>query len=937
MPTLDQYKNAIAAAEADENEEAAAELRSRVAEAADRAKEEGNMEAYGSLAAVAEYQQADNSFMEDAQAVGQKMLNFVGTGEEIAAGGRAGLGMLLEPVTKKLMGFDYDSEFSMDEFARRYDKEYAQGQVAEENLERDAPVVALGAEIIPQIIGGVGVGRAIGTAATRGANALRQGGALTTEMTAYQIGEQEGDIGTRIADLDRTDAVVIGAGALLGTAGGALIRGYSPDSKTIGELVGPASKTVAKAVLQGGEATLDATKGVGKYVEAAGNKMTGGRISPIVDTLNENAIVPMKELVEATVSPAVKAAAGQSNELLSKLIVPVRSLAGKTVDKQFGGRLERGAINGQRHTEEVDRMMFSQHQLGKIRAATTGNERAMAAMADLGNRELKMADLRRATRVLKEELGETNYNDFMGFLKHQEDILNKHSPWTQSHKRGFGYISIARKAGAARKDALAERIPANLRAQREAGEARGRLNTKDNTLKEKKKLARLSEDGTTTSKYHNENLIEHPIDSHHYFMRSNAQMAGMNKALGIRGATTAEEVAEAADGKFYQRKLQEMYAQDKNKGAQATELYNQVVWGSQRSMAAELQIVRNLGYSSTIANPYGAALQAHDGMNAAYAHGTDNALKAMTKKADFDIKMEDLGIVRQHFNEMTAPAVGSKAGGSFTGADGMRRLAQATESLLEFSMKYSGFAPGDNFMKAKIVRSGLLQEQARLANSPEKFRKMWQHTFDQSELDELQVALRNGDKDNDLIKQLGLMKLSKLQPISAASNTYYQLSVPNARIFYMLKGFAITQLDLIKSRIKQNYKTGGINAAGRDMARYMILSAGGYGVVHETRQLAKGDLPDYSNIPALAFYQALSVFTLGASGGNQYGFNKFQQDPTGAMMQNFIPPLGPVEGVTKDFMEMFGSAENPNRFVPDESIKDIPIIGPTLGSMVFDE
>lgn len=80
MPTLDQYKNAIAAAEADENEEAAAELRSRVAEAADRAKEEGNMEAYGSLAAVAEYQQADNSFMEDVQAVGQKMLNFVGTG-----------------------------------------------------------------------------------------------------------------------------------------------------------------------------------------------------------------------------------------------------------------------------------------------------------------------------------------------------------------------------------------------------------------------------------------------------------------------------------------------------------------------------------------------------------------------------------------------------------------------------------------------------------------------------------------------------------------------------------------------------------------------------------------------------------------------------------------------------------------------------------------
>lgn len=933
MPTLDQYKDAIRRAQEDGNESAVAELRERVGAAAENAKADGNMEAYGELAAVAEFDQwDDNTFAEDLQAVGQKMLNYIGTGEEIAAGGRAGLSMLLEPITKSVLGYDYDSEFSMEEFARRYDKEYAEGQRVEENLERDAPGTALAAEIGPQLVGGFGVARALGTAATRGGNALRQGAALGAEMAAYQVGEKEGDLRTRVEALDTTDAVIIGAGTVLGAAGGALVRGTDPDSATLRELVGGANKNIATAAMRGGSATAELTKGVGKYVEGVGNFATGGRVTPALEKLNANAIVPVKESFEAEVAPVLKAAGKKVGEEFEKAFTPVRTLAAKQVDKQFGGRLERGAINGQRATEEVDRLMFETHKLGKVRQAIHGNERAMAAMADATNNELKWEKRQLGLKVLKEELGETDYNDFMKFLKDQEDILNRHAPHTQTYKRKFGHMSIQRQA-ANRTDTVAERT---FREQREAGEAARRLNTSDGTMKDKLHLARLSEDGSTTSKYHNENLIENPIDSHHYFMRANAQMGEMNKSLGIRGAQTADEMELGAQGKFYQERLREYYKHDPRKAEQAVELYNQTVWGSQRSMAAELQIIRNLGYSSTIANPYGAALQLHDGLNAAYMHGSDNAIKAMMKEADFgDLTMEELGIVRQHFNEMTAPARGT-ATGSFTGEDAMRVLAQQTEKLLEWSMKYSGFAPGDRFMKAKIVRSGLLQEQALIRKDPAKFRDKWKHTFDKAEIDQLIKAVDAGDSTDDLVKQLGLMKLARLQPISAASNTYYQLSVPTARIFYMLKGFAITQLDLIKRQIQQNYKEGGIRASGQDMARYMLLSAGGYGVVHETRQIAKGELPDYSNVPALAFYQALSVATIGASGGNQYGFNQFQQDPTGAMTQNFIPPLGPVEGVTKDMMEMFGSPENPNKFVPDETLKDIPLIGP-LFAWMFDE
>jgi hypothetical protein len=854
-----------------------------------------------------------NTLSEDIQGFGQTVLDglFVGFGDEISAAGRAGLGELFDTMG----GLD-----TSETLKERFDRELKSGREIEENFRQDHAGLALASEIVPAMVTGTGIAKMAGMGATRGANAIRGAGAATAEMAAYQIGEKEGDLSTRYESLDAMDALVIASGPVLGAAGGSLMRGLDPDSATLGELTANAAKTVANVGQTTGEAGLDVVKGVGKYTEKALDLATGGRVSPIVEAVTEEAIIPTVKAVQEAARPVGKAV----GEHWDKAFTPVRTLAVKKVNATFGSRLERGAIQGQRATEEVDRLMFETHHLGRIRNATMGNPRAMAAMADFGNSELKWDARKRALNVLKEELGETDYNDYMGFVKDQEALLNKYAPYTQTEKRTVGHMSIAR-------DTDTDLATKTLREQREAGEASSRLSTSDATMKDKKALSRLSEDGTTLSKYGQENPIQHPIDSHHYFMRANAQMGSMNKALGIRGAATAEERAAAAQGKFYQDQLRMSTGNNDD----AVELYNQVVWGSQRSMAKELQVVRNLGYASTIANPYGALLQAHDGFNAAFAHGSDNMLQAMLKKSGFDLTMEDVGILRAQFNEMT-PRV--RAGGaSLTGSEGMHVMAQQTEKMLDWAMKHSGFQYGDTVMKGKIMQSGLLQEQAILKNNPSKWRDKWKHTFDKAELDELEVALRDADNSNDLLKQLGLLKLSKLQPISAASNTYYQLAIPNARIFYMLKGFAITQLDLIKNRIKQNMKEGGIKQAGPDMLRYMALSAGGYGLVHETRQLAKGELPDYSNIPTLAFYQALSIPTIGASGGTDYGFEMFRRDPMGATMQNYVPPMGPIEGVGKDLGEMFGSSENPNKFIPDETLKDIPIIGPTLFSWLFDE
>ena len=864
----------------------------------------------------------ENTLAEDIQGFGQTVLDgaFLGFGDEISAAGRAGLSALFDGLSSST---DEAPDFgSLDRLKQDYLRELESGREIEERFREDHGALALGGEIVPAMMTGGLLAKGVGMGATRGANALRGSGVGTAEMGVYTIGEKEGDIQERFEAVDAMDAAVIGAGTVLGGLGGSLVRGYSPDSATAGELLSAANRTVASGAVE----TAELVKGVGRYVEAAADTITGGRVSPLVESVVENAVNPTVKAVKVQMAPAAEAIGKQAE----KLFVPVRDTANK-IQIGYGNRLERGAINGQRGTEEVDRLMFETHNLGRIRDNIADNDRAQAAMADMGNNELKWEKRQLGFKVLKEELGETDYNDLMKFLTDQEDILNKYAPHTQTDKRKFGHISIARKTKNDSREMADTALEQQkgLRQEREASEAAARLNTSDGTMKDKLGLARLSEDGLSTSRYHNQNPIHNPVESHHYFMRSNAQMGSMNKALGIRGAANAEERELAAQGKFYQEQLRQAFA-DPTKADNAVELYNQVVWGSQRSMAKQLQVVRNLGYSSTIANPYGAVLQTHDGLNAAYQHGTNNMIKAMAKKADFDITMEEAGIMRQHFNEMMGAAAQS--------GDWWGNAARQTEKLLEWAMDKSFFKWGDTVMKGKIMQSGLLQEQAILKNNPSKWRQKWQYTFDSKELDDLAVALKNGDKDNDLLKQLGLLKLSKLQPISAASNTYYQLAEPNARLWYMLKGFAITQLSMIKNNLKRIKKEQGSQAMLEDLARYMILSAGGYGVVHESRQLIKGELPDYSNVPALGFYQMLSILTMGGSGGTQYGFNKFAQNPVPTLVANFtVPPVGIAEGIAKDVAEVaFGSSDNPNKFVPDETIKDIPIIGPTTG-ILFEE
>ena len=882
---------------------------------------------------------------EDIQGAGTKLLTgMLGSwGEEAAAGMRAGIGYSIANLigaAEKITGEgEYQKTFEDkfgDTLSEVYDTMVADQRDVEKRFAEENPYLATGLELAGGMMTGglVGKGALAGAQALRGAqgttrltNALVSGAAGAAEGAVYAIGSKEGTFTERLDDLEASDALFVGLGAAAGAGAGALVRGTSVSSAPMKEIAFNAAGKLGAAARIPGAAVKEVAGSIGDLAYYAGS-----RIAPeLTEDVTTKAASVLSKLSDVTqeIKPMLPPLREKAMMGFNKAFQPVYKYAEKAVNKEFAGRTLRGAINGQRAVGRVDKL-FKDNGMFELREALEGNELAKSALADFANAELPQAARDRGLVTLKNSLGNDElYNNFVKFVDAQEAFLDDIAVGVQSFKRTKGYFSVA---GDRNQDLATE----SLLRERTASEAKMKLSTLDPSAKPKKALSRLNQDGSGLSSYGAKYKIKNPIDSHHLWMRSHSMLNETNKVLGLRGATSLAEMEEVAKGGFFQNQLKQRLLDrgySTQKAENAAEIYNQVVWGSQRSMSKELQTLRNLGYATTIANPYGAFLQFHDLFNAAWAKGSKEMFDALAKKNGFEISAEDVGLMKQMYNE--ALSTGSVGGASQNKAT--EWLARRSADLLDYAMesKLSRFAELDRWSKGKIMSASLGKEFNLLAKDPDAWRNQWRFTFDNAELDELQAALKAKNTDNELVKQLALINLSDLQPISPASASLYQLSLPNMRIAYMLKGFAMTQLQLMRTLVfnELRRKDGNRKEALKKMMGYFFISGGGYGLVNETRQLIKLQAPDYGNVPTLAFYQVASIPTLGASGGNQYGMYKFTEDPVAAGIAHFAPPVPYLAGPAKDIMNLLTKGDP----VPDQTLRSLPVIGPyaqELGKML---
>lgn len=896
--------------------------------------EEYEVDAPDEETALAALNLADQTTVaEDIQGFGTKILDglLFGFGDEAASAALAAI----DSTRARILGKEA-SVMGEENFSASFDKMLARQQDVEQRFQEQSPGIALAAEIA----GGVGTGLLTGGAALKGAaklagkagttratNAAASAAVGAVEGSLYALGEKQGDIGERLDSLTMQDALIAGLGAAAGAVGGSLVRGTAPESRTLGEISDAVTGRLATAAKSSAIKVKDVAEDIGEVTYKAVES-----VSPSLAKAGRDTIHQLSDTA-GDMMTALRPKFEEVQNGFDKLFQPVKDYAAAKVGAQFGARLNRGAINGQRVINRVDDL-FKNNKMFELRDAIESAQNApllKAAFSDYANPELLPRQRAVALRTIKRELNDKEaFNNFRRFIKEQESYLDDIAKGTQSFKRNRGYMSIA-----AESDTKMDLATQTLETERKASEQAARLSTADVSAKEKLKVARLSKDGRGLSKVGMESKAMNPVDSHHYWMRSHAQLNEMNKVLGLRGAQTAEELAEIARGGFFgnqlRAKLKSAGYSDEAAG-NAVEIYNQVVWGSQRSMAKELQALRNIGYASAIGNPYGAALQFHDLFNSAWANGSRETFEALANKNGFKLTVKDVDIAQQIHSEIVNGA--KKADGSFTQTALADWAADRSQRLVDFSMKYSGFQKLDGWAKGKIMSAALGREFNQLASSPAQWRSKWRNTFDTAELNELEAALKNKNTSNDLVKQLALINLSDLQPISAASSSLTQLSTPKARILYMLKGFAMTQLQLIRKRVAGQLKSGGNRKeAVKDMLAYFLISGGGYGVVNESRQMIKGQSPDYGNVPMLAFYQMMSIPTMGAFGGNQYAAHLFAENPVEQMAMNFVPVVPVAEGLGKDIMGLFTEDDPAKRFLPDDTLKTMPLIGPIYRAM----
>jgi hypothetical protein len=348
----------------------------------------------------------------------------------------------------------------------------------------------------------------------------------------------------------------------------------------------------------------------------------------------------------------------------------------------------------------------------------------------------------------------------------------------------------------------------------------------------------------------------------------------------------------------------------------ATELMHSVIFEGNKAPHTMIRAMRDLGYSSTIFNPYGAALNVHDVFNGMSAMGFRNALDSFF--SNMNINPAELGLTNQYMGEYVK-RMKSLSPTAFN------KMFGYTDAFAEKAAKWSGFQKVDSWGKKRIM--GMAMSEARKEVKKGGFRDRWKYTFSHDEMNQLELDLTRGEV-TDLVKEMAMMRLSDIQPITRMQQTKFSLDHPNARILYMLKNFAIRQADFIRQNFFQEINKGNTDKAMRFAARYALYSLGGYAVVNEARQPIKGREPDFSpgNLAKMAGRQAAGVVSMGVIGSSDYAWDKFWDAPVKATAESLVPPLIIPDAVTKDVVNSIRTDKD----LSYNTLYALPVIGPTL-------
>lgn len=335
--------------------------------------------------------------------------------------------------------------------------------------------------------------------------------------------------------------------------------------------------------------------------------------------------------------------------------------------------------------------------------------------------------------------------------------------------------------------------------------------------------------------------------------------------------------------------------------------------GGKKSMNGLVESFRNVSNTVLLANFRSATTQLGDLFTNPYRYGAKESLRAMaqviTGKADIDVDKLGLSkIIATEFN-----GVGT------------------TGKVLDKAFTLSFFRGIDRFGKNVSLQSAFNKHKA-MARTDKGIKELREEYGDYlgSRMDGYIRSLKAGEVSPDAML-VNFTEILKMQPLTKGQKTKVQLMNPNAAIFYMLKHYALRHLSMLKNDVMKEYNKGNYLGAGRKIASYMVIVAGGNATIKEVKNWEDGKGFDVERVPDHWMDAMLNTLLT-----SRYIVenNISNGDIVGIGKEIVSPPLSIYSSISKDIMAL-NKARIEGEDMPMKWVRHIPVAGRTIYNLFY--
>jgi len=321
----------------------------------------------------------------------------------------------------------------------------------------------------------------------------------------------------------------------------------------------------------------------------------------------------------------------------------------------------------------------------------------------------------------------------------------------------------------------------------------------------------------------------------------------------------------------------------------------------EQSMNSTLAAIKDIGYMATLGQLRSAATQIKDLGTSAYLHGVMPTIKgALSVRSNI---LDKTGLADTVSAEMAT--------------------SQGTTKLLNSVLKLSMFRAVDRFGKRTLLEASRIKG-TKLASSPKGvaiLRKKYGEAYG-NDFDNLVTSLKNGT-DDELTSLYRFHELSDTQPVSLLEMPKMYLDMPNGRIFFALKSFALKQLTLLHNDIIKRGKGGDKKGAALALTRYAAMIGIAGGTVDEAKEVMAGGSFDLEEIPEKVKDNLLSMVFL-----SKFTIGDISKGDFSSVVGDLVTPsVAPLEATIQDTVRYYNGVPIGESEQPVNLIKTFPVIG----------